>query len=89
MNTYIPSPTNIIKSNGIITLLAFSMPPATPNAIITTVTTMAIISHMLLPNALAVLSNMPPIADISCPIPDNFPDKARYVYLNIQPTTTV
>ena len=65
---YIPRPTNMIKSKGIMTLFAFSIPPAIPSAIITAVTTIAIISHILLPNELAVLPNIPPIADISLPI---------------------
>ena len=59
------------------TLFAFSIPPAIPSAIITAVTTIAIISHILLPNALAVLPNIPPIADISFPIAESFPENAR------------
>ena len=77
MKIYIPSPTNMMKSKGIMTLFAFSIPPAIPSAIITAVTTIAIISHILLPNVLAVLPNIPPIADISLPIAESFPENAR------------
>ena len=54
-----------------------SKAPAIPSAIITAVTTIAIISHILLPNVLAVLPNIPPIADISLPIAESFPENAR------------
>ena len=84
---YIAKPIIITNSKGIINLLAFSIPSATPNAMIAKLTIKAITIHILLPKAEAVAPKVPPIVSISVPMPYTLPVNAIIRYLNIQPTT--
>ena len=84
-----PSPTNRIKSIGIMILFAFSIPPEIPYAMITAVTSIATTCHTLFPNAAAVPPNKPSIAATSCPKWKRPPESAKNVYLKIHPTTTL
>ena len=80
---YTPSARNSANSTGIMTLLAFSMPPAMPNDMMAKLATIATIIHMFAPHALAVPPNVPFMTSISCPMENRSPVNDMKVYLNI------
>ena len=86
---YTPSARNSANSTGIMTLLAFSMPPAMPNDMMAKLATMATMIHRFAPHALAVPSKVPDMTSISWPMENRSPVKDMKVYLNIQPITQV
>ena len=82
-----PRPTNRKNRTGIMTLLAFSMPPETPIAMMANEATIATIIHGRL--LIATTSKWPTMAAISWPMACMSPVMAIAVYLKIQPMTTV
>ena len=68
-------------------MFAFSIPSATPKAMIAKLTISAITIHILLPKALAVVPKVVPIRSIFVPIANTLPVNAITTYLNIHPTT--
>ena len=67
----------MVKRAGIMILLAFSIPLATPIPMIRKEPTQATISQKLLPKEVAVVSNKLAILGRSCPMAERLPVKAR------------
>ena len=74
---------------GIMTLFAFSMPPATPKDIMAKLTMIATTIQRFAPQLDAVLPKVPSITSMFWPMANRSPLKAMKVYLNIQPMTQV
>ena len=84
---YTASPANSRKKRGMSTLLARSMPPAMPRAMMTSVTAMAAVCQRVLPQAEAVaLKKAVKPSTPSCA--STAPVKLPAAYFKSQPTTT-